>query len=54
MPYSRAEAINSKHLKGCSREGLSSAHQIRTLKSVEVELSLRKRTKDKILSLRSN
>eukprot|EP00493_Phyllostaurus_siculus_P020649 UN20974 len=37
-----------------SRAGLSSAHQIRTLRSVEVELSLRKRAKDKILFFRAN
>ena len=35
--------------KARSRAGMSSAHQIRTLKSVEVELRLKKRAKEKML-----
>ena len=44
----------SRYLKSCPRTGLSSAHQIVALRTVEVKLSYRKRAKDQILFFRAN
>ena len=41
-------------IKGCLRPGLSSAHPIVTLRTVEVKLSFTKRAKDQILFFRAN
>ena len=44
----------SRYSKGCSRSGMSSVHQFLTLRSVEMELILINRVKDKILFFKAD
>ena len=48
------DMITLKVFKDCPRPGLSSEHQIVTLRTVKVKLSFRKRAKDQILFFRAN